>query len=386
LSGRRIALGLGALLLLAACDDGGNGGGGAAGGGPPEVTVATPLLQELVEWDEFTGRFAAVQRVEIRPRVSGHVETIDFEDGALVEAGDRLFTLDSAPFEAALARAEANVADAEATLALARVDEQRAEELVARNNIPRATYDQRVAERQVAEAALAASRAAVQQARIDLDYTEIAAPISGRISDSRVDVGTLVVADGGMPTLLSTIVSLDPIHFLFDLSEAEYLAYQRAADQGLMLQNRDGRTPAQLRLIDEQGWPHEGHLDFVDNELLAESATIRARAVFANPDHLFTPGLFARVRIPGSPRYAAMLIPDSAISAQQAARLVMVVGEDDTIEQREIRPGPREFGLRVVRGGLEADERIVINGLTRVRPGAAVTPVPGTIEPDDEQG
>jgi RND family efflux transporter MFP subunit len=386
LSWRRPALLFGALLLLSACDDAGNGGGPAGSGEPPEVTVATPLMKELVEWDEFTGRFAAVQRVELRPQVSGHVETIDFADGALVEVGQRLFTLDSAPFEAAVAQAEANLADAEATLALARVEEQRAEELVARNNIPRATYDQRVAERQVAEAAVAAGRASVQQARIDLDYTTITAPIAGRISDSRVDIGSLVIADGGTPTLLSTIVSLDPIHFLFDLSEAEFLAYQRAADQGLMLQNRDGETPAQLRLIDEEGWPHEGYLDFLDNELLAESATIRARAVFANPDHLFTPGLFARVRIPGSPRYPAMLIPDAAISAQQAARLVMVVGEDDTIEQREIRPGPREFGLRVVRSGLEEGERIVINGLTRVRPGAAVTPVPGTIEPDDEQG
>jgi RND family efflux transporter MFP subunit len=375
-----------AALLAAGCDDASESAGAAGAGGPPEVTVSTPLMKELVEWDEFTGRFAAVQRVEIRPRVSGHVETIDFADGELVAAGDRLFTLDSAPFEAALARAEANLADAEATLALARVEEQRAEELVGRNNIPRATYDQRVAERQVAEAAVAAGRAAVQQARIDLDYTTIRAPIAGRISDSRVDVGTLVIANGGTPTLLSTIVSLDPIHFLFDLSEAEYLAYQRAADEGLMLENREGRTPAQLRLIDEEGWPHEGHLDFVDNELLAESATIRARAVFANPDRLFTPGLFARVRIPGSPLYPAMLIPDAAISAQQAARLVMVVGADDTIEQREIRPGPREFGLRVVRSGLEPDERIVINGLTRVRPGAAVTPVPGTIEPADEQG
>jgi RND family efflux transporter MFP subunit len=386
LIGRPIAPLLGALLLLQACDDGGDDGRRSQAGEPPEVTVATPLMKELVEWDEFTGRFAAVQRVEIGPQVSGQVETIDFADGALVEVGDRLFTLDSAPFEAALARAEAGVADAEATLALARVEEQRAEELVDRNNIPRASYDQRVAERQVAEAALAASRAAVQQAEIDLAYTEITAPISGRISDSRVDIGTLVLADGAPPTLLSTVVSLDPIHFLFDLGEAEYLAYQRAADAGLMLANRDGRTPAQLRLIDEDGWPHEGHLDFVDNELLAESATIRARAVFANPDHLFTPGLFARVRIPGSPRYPAMLIPDAAISAQQAARLVMVVTEDDTIEQREIRPGPREFGLRVVRSGLAPDERIVISGLTRVRPGATVTPVPGTIEPDDEQG
>jgi len=343
-------------------------------------------MQELVEWDEFTGRFAAVQRVEIRPRVSGWIEAIGFEDGALIEAGQQLFTIDSAPFEAELARAEANVADAQAQLQLARVDEARAEELVGNNNIPRATYDQRVAERQVAEAALAAAQAAVREAKIDLDYTLITAPVAGRISDARVDIGSLVTADGGMPTLLSTIVSLDPIHFVFDLSEAEFLAYQRAADQGLMLQNRDGNTPAQLRLIDEDGWPHEGHLDFVDNELLAESATIRARAVFANPDRLFTPGLFARVRIPGSPRYSAMLIPDEAISAQQASRLVMVVGDDDTVEQREIRPGPREFGLRVVRSGLEPDERIVINGLTRVRPGAAVTPVPGSIEPAAEQG
>lgn len=383
---RRLAGLLASLLLLQACDGSGSGEQAAGGGQPPEVTVSTPLMRELVEWDEFTGRFAAVERVEIRPRVTGFIESIHFADGALVEAGDRLFTLDSAPFEAALARAKANVADAEAQLQLARVEETRAAELVANNNIPRATYDQRVAMRQQAEAALAVSQADVKQAEIDLAYTEIEAPVAGRISDSRVDVGSLVTADGGEPNLLSTIVSIDPIHFVFDLSEAEFLAYQRAADQGLMLQNRDGKTPAQLRLIDEDGWPHEGHLDFVDNELLAASATIRARAVFANPDGLFTPGLFARVRIPGSPRYSAMLIPDAAISAQQASRLVMVVGDDNTVEQREIRPGPREFGLRVVRSGLEPDERIVINGLTRVRPGATVTPVPGTIEPANEQG
>lgn len=381
-----IAALVGALLLVQACDSGDNDGQSATERGPPEVTTATPLMKELVEWDEFTGRFAAVERVEIRPRVDGYIEAIDFDDGALVEAGERLFTIDRTPFEAALARAEANVADARAKLELARVEEQRAEELVAEDNIPRATYDQRVAERREAEAALAAAEAAVRQAAIDLDFTEITAPIGGRISDSRVDLGSLVTATAGMPTLLTTIISRDPIHFVFDLSEAEYLAYQRAAEPGEILQNRDGESPAQLRLSDEAGWPHEGHLDFLDNELLAETATIRARAVFANPDGLFTPGLFARVRIPGSPRYAAMLIPEESITAQQASRVVMVVGDDDTVEQREIRPGPREFGLRIVRSGLEPDERIVINGLTRARPGVTVTPVQGTIEPDDEQG
>jgi len=386
LSRRRLPLLLGALLLLQACDDGGDDRRSAGNDEPPEVTVATPLMKELVEWDEFTGRFAAVQRVEIRPRVSGYIETIDFAEGAVVEEGRRLFSIDDAPFEAALASARADLADAEAQLALARVEEQRAAELVEDDNIPRATYDQRVAERQEAEAAVGAAEAAVHSAEIDLDYTTITAPIAGRISDSRVDVGSLVSASGTSPTLLSTIVSTDPIHFLFELGEAEYLAYQRAADSGEMLANREGETPAQLRLIDEEGWPHDGRLDFLDNELLPESATIRARAVFDNPDDLFTPGLFARVRIPGSPRYETMLIPDAAISAQQAERTVMVLGEDDTIEQRRIRPGPREFGLRIVRDGLEADERVVINGLSRVRPGVQVTPVEGSIEPDDVQG
>jgi RND family efflux transporter MFP subunit len=373
------------LLLLAACDDGG-GTAAEPAEPPPQVTVATPLAVELVEWDEFTGRFEAAQAVDLRPRVTGYLERIGFADGALVETGDLLFAIDPEPFEAALDRARANVADAEARARLAAIEERRAAELLERNNVARAIYDQRQAELQAADAAVAFANAALREAEIDLAYTEIRAPLSGRISDRRVDVGELVSANGGEPTLLTTIVSSDPIHFVFDMSEAEYLAYQRAADQGLMLENRDGRTPAMIRLIDEAGWPHEGHLDFLDNVLSAASATIRARVIVDNDGGLFTPGLFARVRIPGSPLYPALLIPDEAVMTQQASRLVMVVGEDGTVEAREIRPGPREFGLRVVRRGLEPDERIVINGLQRARPGGKVTPVEGTIDAAAEQG
>lgn len=378
---------LAALLLLAACD----GGDGASQAQPqeqpaPPVTVASPLVKELVEWDEFTGRFEAADYVALRPRVSGYIQEILFSDGQLVEAGQPLFVIDREPFEAALARAEADVADAEARLQLARLEERRAADLVARNTIARATYDQRLAELSATEAALAAANASVRQARIDLAYTEIRAPITGRISDRRVDKGALVTADGGEPTMLTTIAAIDPIHLVFDMSEAEYLAYQRAAAKGEMLANRDGATPAQIRLIDEAGWPHAGQLDFVDNVLASASATIRARAIVDNAEGLFTPGLFARLRIPGSPLYPALLIPDEAVVTQQSSKLVMVVGEDGTVEAREIRPGPREFGLRVVRRGLEPDERIIINGLMRARPGAKVTPQPGTIEAADEQG
>ena len=374
------------LLLLAACDDGGGTQAEPVDPPPPEVTVASPLVVDLVEWDEFTGRFEAAETVDLRPRVTGYLEAIGFADGALVEAGDLLFSIDREPFEAALDRALANVADAEARARLASIEERRAGELLERNNVARAIYDQRQAELQAAEAALAFANAALREARIDLAYTEIRAPISGRISDSRVDVGELVSADGGTPTLLTTIVSRDPIHLVFDMSEAEYLAYQRAAAEGLMLENRDGRTPAMVRLIDEAGWPHEGHLDFLDNVLSSTSATIRARAIVDNAAGLFTPGLFARVRIPGSPLYPALLIPDEAVVTQQASRLVMVVGEDGSVEAREIRPGPREFGLRVVRRGLEPHERIVINGMQRARPGGQVTPVDGTITAASEQG
>ena len=381
-----LAMSLTALLLLAACDDGGASQASAPENAPLPVTVAPPLVKELVEWDEFTGRFEASEYVALRPRVSGYIKEVLFSDGQLVEVGQPLFTIDPEPFEAALERAHAAVADADARLQLARVEERRAADLVERSNIPQATLDQRRAELRAAEAALAAANASVRQARIDLAYTEIRAPIKGRISDRRVDVGELVSADGGVPTLLTTIAALDPIHLVFDMSETEYLAYQRAAARGEMLSNRDGETPAQIRLIDEQGWPHEGSLDFVDNVLSAQSATIRARAIVGNADGLFTPGLFARVRIPGSPLYPALLIPDEAVVTQQATKLVMVVGEDGTVEAREIRPGPREFGLRIVRRGLTAEDRIVINGLMRAQPGGKVTPQPGTIEAAAEQG
>jgi RND family efflux transporter MFP subunit len=373
-----------AALALAACDDGAGDGQASAALSPPSVTVANPLVMPVTEWYEFTGRFEAIESVEVRARVSGYLAEIAFEDGQMVEQGQTLFVIDRRPYQAEVEQLQAQVSSAQAQVDLAEAELRRAEQLVNNENISRSTYDQRMQQKRAAEAAQKMAEAALRAAQLDLGFTEVRAPISGRISDRRVDIGNLVTGDPGS-TLLTTIVALDPIRFVFDMSEADYLGFQRAVEEGELSSARDRSTVVQIRLPDEpdtETWPRSGHMDFVDNRIDQSAGTIRARAELPNPDHFITPGQFGQLRLPGSPEYEAILVPDSAIVADQANKIVMIVGEDGTVEPRTIREGPRYAGgLRIVRRGLAPDDRIVINGLMRARPGAKVEPQPGTIAP-----
>ena len=382
-SGMRTALGALALVLLAGCDQAEDGSARAdAPPPPPEVTVAKPLVQKLTEWDEFTGRFEPVQLVEIRARVSGYVQEIGFEDGQIVEAGQTLFVIDPRPYQAAVDRAKAQIDMQRAQLDLARLDQERTSRLVSTSAAARATLDQRNAEFAEASANLAASEAELRQAELDLGFTRVTAPFAGRVSDRRVDVGNLVSDQ----TLLTTIVQLDPIYLSFDMSESDFLAYQRASARGELPSTRDNRTIVQAHLVDEEGWPHEGTMSFVDNVVNQGSGTIRGRATFPNPEHLITPGQFGRIRIPGSPEYDAFLVPDSAIVTDQSRKVVLTVGADGVVTPKIIRPGPSQpGGLRIVRRGLAADDTIVINGLMRARPGTKVAPKEGKIEPVSDE-
>ena len=354
---------------------------------PPTVTVSNPLVQELVEWQEFTGQFDAVGYVEVRARISGYLDSIHFEDGQIVEQGDLLFVIDPRPFESALAAATAQHASAEARADLARQQLARAESLLENRNISEAIFDERVQEVRVAEAGVQEAEAAVIAAELDLDYTRITAPISGRIGREEITVGNLVLGGAaGAATMLTTIVSLDPIHFNFDMSESNYLSYQRAIQGGQLSSHRNGGVEVEAKLFDEDAWPYEGRIDFVDNVVDRTSGTIQLRASFPNEDLFLTPGQFGRLRLPASPLYAAVLLPDEAILSDQDRRIVMTVDDDNIVVPKVVRPGPRELGLRVIRSGLEPTDRVIINGLIRARPGAPVTPEPGTITVPQPQG
>ena len=374
------ALAMASLLLLAACDEAAEGGAQAARTPPPpEVTVAKPLVRRLTEWDEFTGRFEAVQQVEIRARVPGYLQEIRFQDGQNVEAGQVLFVIDPRPFQAAADRVKAQIEQARAQLTLAQLEQQRTSKLVSTSAVARATLDQRNAELEAAAASLAASQAQLREAELDLGFTEVTAPFKGRISDRRVDIGNLI----GDQTLLTTIVQLDPLYLTFDMSESDFLAYQRAVQRGELPSTRDRQTIVAAHLVDEEGWPHQGTMNFVDNVVDQGSGTIRGRAVFPNADGLITPGQFGRIRIPGSPEYDAFLVPDAAIVTDQSRKVVLTVDGEGTVTPRIIRPGPSQpGGLRIVRRGLEREDRIIINCLIRARPGTKVTPKEGRIAPE----
>jgi multidrug efflux system membrane fusion protein len=340
---------------------------------PPPVTVAAPLARPVTEWQEHTGRVEPSARVELRARVSGQVDAVHFTDGAIVRQGDLLFTIDQRPFRIALETARAEVARNEARLLLAEQQVARYEPLAASRIAPQAELDSRRAALREAQAGLAAAHAAERQAALDLDFTEVRAPRAGRISDRRVDAGNLVQAG---QTLLTTLVALDPVYVTFDASEAEYLRQARAAQGGL----RNGSLPVQLRLLDEPEFSREGHLDFVDSVFDARSGTIRARAVVANADLFLTPGSFARVRL-SSGQAPALLVPDAAVMADQTGRMVLTVAADGTVTPRQVRLGPLADGLRVVRSGLAPEDRVIIGGLHRARPGSRVTAEQGRIGP-----
>ncbi|HEX2725846.1 MAG TPA: efflux RND transporter periplasmic adaptor subunit [Beijerinckiaceae bacterium] len=353
---------------------------GAAG--PPSVSVAKPVVKDIMEWDEFIGRFEAVDQVDIRARVSGYIDKIHFKDGTIVKTGDPLFTIDQRPYRLAVDQADTAVISAQSRLDFATSDLQRAETLSRSGNITEQLLDQRRQNFQTARAELDRSRAALAQARLDLEFTEIKAPIAGRVSRRLVSMGNLVNAN---ETVLTNIVSLDPIHFYFDVDERSYLGYSRMGDAGTRPSGRTNPNQVFVATTDEREPKRVGHMDFVDNRLDPATGTMRGRAVFDNKDVWLTPGLFGRIRIMGSGLYKGILIPDEAIASDQDRRVVYVVNPDNSVAQKAVRPGPRIDGYRVVREGLTGDETIVVNGLMRVRAAGKVTPQPTTLPPVRER-
>jgi RND family efflux transporter MFP subunit len=347
----------------------------AAAPPPPAVTVAKPVKRTIVDKDEYVGRFVAVDSVEVRARVSGYLDKVHFTDGQLVKQGDLLFTIDRRPFQNALDQARSNLAHARAVLAFAEGDLTRGQQLVRDKTISEQVFEQRTQAKRTAEASVAANEAAVRQATLDLEFTELRAPVSGHIGDRRVSPGNLVTGGtSGNTTLLATIVSTDPIRFEFTFDEAAYLRYTRVAGIGKDMAAQGTKTPVALKLLDEQAFSHQGSMDFVDNVIDRASGTIRGRATFANPQGLFTPGMFARVQVPGSPPYEALLIPDVAIGTEQARKYVLVVDAESVARQRYVTLGQAVDNLRVIKEGLEPDDRVVISGLMRARPGQKVAP------------
>ncbi len=341
---------------------------------PPVVSVAKPLFKQVTEWDEFTGRFIAKQRVEVRARVSGYLESVHFTEGQMVAKNQLLFTIDQRPFEAEAQRARAELQRAATGLKRAQLEFERGERLQSSRAMSKETMEERLATRDAAQAEVAAARAKLRAAELDLGFTKVRAPLAGRSSDVKVDVGNVISGGTADSTVLSTIVSLDPIELEWEGSEAEMLRYMRTNRVYRRPTSQESSNPVQVRLIDEEGWPHRGHVTFLDNQLDFDTGTIRVRATFANKDLLFLPGMFARVRLFAEAKHDALLIPDSAVVADQATKVVMVVGPDNLVEARPVKLGPLVDGLRVVREGLTPKERIIVNGLLRARPGAPVTP------------
>jgi RND family efflux transporter MFP subunit len=346
----------------------------------PTVTVAEPLSKSVTEWDEYTGRFEAVQSVDVRARVSGYLTQIAFKDGQIVKAGDLLFVIDPRPFELSLEEAKATLARAQTQQDLANIDLDRVARLLPSRAVSQQDYDSRLQKKKDADAAVQGAEATVRSADLDLSFTRIVSPIAGRISAKNIDVGNLVTGgNNGSATLLTTVVALNPIRFTFDASEAAYLRYNRLAQNGQRASSRDVANPVYVRLADETQWTRRGKMDFVDNQVNARTGTIRGRAIFPNDDMFLTPGVFGRLRLLAQPEHVALLIPDSAILSDQSRKVVALVSTDGTVEFRPIVLGPIEDGLRVVREGLMPRDRIVIEGLQRVRPGGKVDAKDGKI-------
>ena len=342
---------------------------------PPHVTVAKPVKKTITDQDEYVGRFVAVDSVEVRARVSGYLEAIHFYDGQMVQKGELLFTIDRRPFQTALAQARANLAQARANLAFAESDLARAQSVGVGTVITQQTLDQRTQAKRVAEASVAAQEAAVGQATLDLEFTELRAPVSGRIGDRRVSPGNLVTGGtAGNTTLLATIESIDPIRFEFTFDEGSYLRYRRLSNAGVDAANGGMTMPVRLKLIDEPEFAHAGRMDFVDNAIDRSSGTIRGRAEFANPNGTFTPGMFGRVQVAAAPAREALLVPDEAIGTEQVGKFVLVVDGENVARLKKVTLGPLVDGLRVITDGLSADDNIIVNGLMRARPGVTVTP------------
>jgi RND family efflux transporter MFP subunit len=341
----------------------------------PKVTVSKPLQRTIVDQDEYVGRFVPVETVELRARVSGYLDKVHFQDGQYVKQGDLLFTIDKRPFQNTLDQATANLETAKSNLVFTEADLARGQQLMRDRTISEQVFQQRAQAFRNAQAAVAASEALVRQAALDVEFTEIRAPLSGRIGDRRVTPGNLVTGGTSFTTtLLGVIVSTDPIRLEFSFDEASLLRYERLGRGGQNEVTGRGNTTVRVKLIDEPTFSHIGRMDFVDNLIDRATGTIRGRAQFSNPDGLFTPGMFGRVQVPASAPYEALLLPDAAIGTEQARKYVLVVGDDNTAAQRYVSLGNIADGYRVVKSGLKPEDRVIINGLVRARVGGKVTP------------
>jgi len=341
---------------------------------PPKVTVSKPLTKEVIEWDEYTGRLEAVDSVDVRARVSGYLESIHFKDGQMVNKGDLLFVIDPRPYQAELDRAKAELNLSEARLKLAENNYVRAKTLLSSRAISEEEADTRASEQRVALATVERAKAQVKEAELDVEFTHVKAPISGLISRKYVTEGNLINGGTG-GTLLTTIVSLDPIYSYFEADEKSYLKYKRRAEEGKRPSPRqEENNPAYMEVGNETGFPHKGYVDFVDNRLDPATGTIRMRGVFPNPGNKLTPGLFARMKIMGSGKYEAVLLPDEAVGSDQSQKYVLVVNDENTAEYRKVVLGPLINGLRVIKEGIMPGDRVVVKGLQRVLPGTKVNP------------
>jgi RND family efflux transporter MFP subunit len=343
---------------------------------PTPVSVAPAIQRDVVDWDEFTGRVEAVESVEIRARVTGYIESVNFSEGSVVRKGDLLFVIDPRPYRAELSKAEAELTRAVARAELSESDVARSEKLLAIKAVSQEEYDQRINASREARADVEAARAAVEAARLNIEFTRVTAPISGRVSKAAVTAGNLVTGGTGNAALLTTIVSIDPIYVSFEGDEQVYLKYNELARRGERTSSRDAANPVQMGLANENGYPHQGHMVFVDNQVDPRTGTIRARATFDNKDGYFTPGLFARVKLLGHDRYSAVLVDDRAVGTDQSQKFVYVVDANNTVTYRAVKVGRLTDGLRIVNEGLAPGERIVVDGLQRVRPGTIVAAEP----------
>ena len=371
--GAKLALALALATVVASCGERQQQGGAPP---PPTVTVAKPVKRTVFDYDEYVGRFTAVNSVEVRARVSGYLDKLHFKDGQLVKQGDLLFTIDKRPFQNTLDQARANLVQAQSNLAYTEADYTRGQALVRDKTITDQTFEQRAQAFRNAKAFVSNTEAAVRQAELDMEFTELRAPVNGRIGDRRVSPGNLVTGGtSGNTTMLATIVSIDPIYFEFTFDEASYLRYERLAKKGEDIASRNASVQVALKLIDERDFEHEGRMDFVDNVIERATGTIRGRAVFANSSEVFTPGMFARVRVPGSPPYEGLLVPDVAVGTEQARRYVVVIDDQDTARIKYVTLGQlTSDNLRVIKEGLGGDDRVVVNGLMQARPGTKVHP------------
>jgi RND family efflux transporter MFP subunit len=356
--------------------------GAATAPPPPAVTVSKPLVKDMQEWSDFTGQFEARESVEVRPRVSGYLESINFTDGQLVKKGDLLFVIEPRPFELALETAKAQQSQAEAQLDLAKAQLERTAQLRKNDYATQETYDERVAQVNIATASRDAAIAAVNQAQLNLDYTRVTAPVAGRMGRHEVSVGNLIIGgtNAATTTLLTTIVSLDPIWLSFYVSEGDGMTYKRLVQKGEIKSARENTVEVEGQLMDEKDWTLKGTIDFVDNQYDRNSGTIRVRASFPNENLFITPGQFGRVRVPMSQLRPTMLVPDAAVVTDQSVKLLFTVAPDGTVVPKPVELGPvTDNNLRVIRSGITPDDKVIIDGLLRARPGQKVTPQEGTI-------